>query len=202
MYEKTLRGHMPVINIVRLLAVTLYLVLINGCAVNRPHSEAYIQDDINWNMIKQPGYEYSSTDVDVLEGNDISIRIEAFNGIINEDIFTITVMFFTDNKTFQFNPSEVYVELSNQTIIKAKGLPCAHTLYDLNYLRGVLPIEVATPVDEQIKGYDKLSKCFVLFFDTQPPSVNEEFVMYLNGLTKSGQLTNIPKIHFRNANRS
>lgn len=152
-------------------------------------------------MIKQPGYEGPSTDVAILVGKDIKIRIEASNGIVEDDIFIIKVMFYSKHNNFQFDPSNAYVKLSNNKTINAKGLPCAYTIHDLDYLRGALPIEKPVPLDEGIGDINKIDKCFKLFFDTQPPSVEEEFVLILNGLTKSGKPVSIPEIFFRKATR-
>lgn len=191
-----------IINLKIIYIFVLCIILFYGCSGIQIYSEAFIKQTADWKMIKQPGYEGPSTDVDFLIGEDIKIRVEAFNGILKDDVFTINLMFDSKKNIYQFNPSRSFVKLSNNKTIDAKGLLCPYTFHDLDFFRKASPIEEAVPVDKKlIRDSETLYKCFILFFDTQPPSVEEEFVLILNGLTKSGQPVSIPEIFFRKATR-
>ena len=82
-------------------------------------------------MIKDCAYEGCSLKVDALKNQDIKIQIEAFNGILEPDVFTVTVMFHPQKKLkgFSFDPSRALIGLPDGTVIDAEGLSCQYTIY-------------------------------------------------------------------------
>ena len=173
-----------------------FSVLIQGCAKDHVVSRPTIENNPNWEMVENCGYEGCTPMVDFLSAKDIRIRIESFNHLLRPNLFVLRVMFVgTDydelkSDQYKFNTSDTSMTLMDGTILTPKVFTCSHTIWDKNYLQ-------STP---SMKGRIRLSdnNCFLLYFDSPPPTVNEEFTMAINGLTKSGQHVDIPDITFKN----
>ncbi len=179
-----------------LCALALSLVLLAGCRQPRAFSEAAISQDYDWEMVKESGYgPPSSIMVDVLKGKDIRIRIEAFNGILVNNVFIIKLILFPSGSQtgYSFDPSLASVRLANGRLVRAKGLRCAYTMHNLNYLRSATPVVGSIPIQKY--------ECFKLFFDTVPPSVEENFGLFINGLTRDGRPVSVPYVQFSKAMR-
>jgi hypothetical protein len=138
-------------------------------------------------MEKRCGYEGCGSLVDYLVGNDMSIRIEAYNDI---GIFLIRVYFLYPNKdALRFSPSSATVEVGDRQIIRAKGFQCAHTIMEEDNLRSAPPLIGSVDITD--------NACFLLFFDAPAPSVEEQFILRLQGVTRSGRKVDVPELFFR-----
>jgi hypothetical protein len=172
------------------------LLSLAGCAVPAPRSIAQIEPTPNWKVIQTCGYESCSGIVDILKGPKVDIRVEAFNGTVNPKIFTIHVTFMTAEAVrYYFEPSSSFVTLSNGKKLSAKAFPCRHTIYSLDTFRSVSPITGSVRLsDQSYRGirYD----CFILFFDAEPPSVQEEFFLKIAGLKQDEEMIQVPTISF------
>ena len=173
----------------RILKFLLLLGSLHGC-IRTDHviSRPTIRDYSGWKMIENCGYEHCDPLVDFLTTEDVSIRIESLNDA-PRTIFVIRVLFIPKNRNeVAFNPSVVSVKRADGRTLAAKGLPC-RTIFDISHLRSARPITGPVQID-------KLD-CFYLFFDSPPPSVEEEFTLKLAGVIRKGQALEVPDIIFR-----
>jgi hypothetical protein len=134
--------------------------------------------------------------VDVLKGPQFDVRVEADNGTIKPEIFTIKVMFMTpERSSYFFEPSLSFVTLPNGQRLNAKGFPCSYTIYSLDNFRSGTPISGSIRLREPPHRGIRYG-CFILFFDAHPPSIEEEFSLRLTGLKTDTDMVEIPTISF------
>lgn len=168
------------------------LGLIQGCT-RSIRSRALISDKSNWTIIEKCGYESCAKLVDFLVGTDLTIRVEPYNDLphtIRNDIFVIQVWFFPKNKNeIAFDPSSPTVRLSDHKVLKPKGLPCSRTVMDLSHLRSAKGFNGSIPI--------ATNACFYLFFDSRPPTVDEKFLLKLDGIKRRGEAVDVPDILFQ-----
>jgi hypothetical protein len=172
-----------------LFCLTLLLSVLEGCAlVGEDYvSIPTIHDSQSWKIEKRCGYEGCTPMVDYLTRNDMSIRIEAYN---HEGIFLIQVVFLSDDtRQLRFNPSSATVEIADHRIINAKGFQCAYTITEEDNLRSAPPLVGPVRIAD--------NACFFLFFDAPPPSVEEQFIFRLEGITRSERPVHLPEMVFR-----
>ena len=109
---------------------------------------------------------------------------------IKNRLFFIQIEFSSATlRAFEYDPSQIVVQLPDGRIVKAKALPCPGTLMDRSYLLLAPPII----------GLQRLDKidCFKLFFDTSPPRIDEVFIMTLGSLRREQMQVELPPIVFR-----
>jgi hypothetical protein len=178
--------------LVRSLWVTFLVGVFLGCSTaERERSKATILPDSDW-MIKED-YNYpEGYTADFLIGNNLSIKITPWNDQYNieRSIFVIQLIFNPERDgEFRFDPSLVVVRSANHDPKNPKGLPCSGTILDRHYLRSAPALNGRLSINKH--------SCFLLFVDSPPPTVKDEFTMKLGGLTKDGESLNIPEILFR-----
>lgn len=102
----------------------------------------------------------------------------------------IQVWFFPKNKNeIEFDPSSPIVRLADHEVLKPKGFPCSRTVMDLSYLRSAKGFKGSVPI--------ATNACFYLFFDSRPPTVEEKFLLKLDGIKKRGEVVDVPDILFQ-----
>jgi hypothetical protein len=92
-------------------------------------------------------------------------------------------------KEVRFDASRVSVELPNKRILFAKEFTCSGKLWNEKHRETVAPISHAILVE-------KLN-CFLLFFESYPPNVDEEYKMRMGGVFVNDKSLSIPEITFR-----
>jgi len=178
----------------------LFLLLIDtvaGCAIPpRPVSIPTIQQTAGWHMEQRCGYEGCYPLVDALIGKGIEVRVEAENGKIDKNIFTIKVEFMTPERVlYQYTPSLSSVILSDGRSIKSKDFPCSNTAYSSSVFKSDSNLKVPLPLRGWVhKGQRHV--CFLHYFDTLPPSTEEPFILKLGGLETAEGSINFPDLHF------
>lgn len=142
------------------------------------------------------GYEHCYPLVDFLVGKDVKVRIEAENGTVKKDIFTIKLQFITPEKSFyKYNPSISVVTLSNGVAAKSKDFNCSQIIYShVGFEDGVNlihPVQLNGFVHNGLR-YD----CFILYFNVQPPSIDENYFLDINGLVGITGPVKFPRLQF------
>jgi len=171
------------------LLLAIFLALLGGCAQSIAVSKPYLLGKDNWKIIEDCGSEGCYPLADYLIGNSTRIRIDSTNHF-DDQIFTITLSFSSkEDNTIYFNPSLTEIKLSNGKIIPAKPFPCKNSIRNLQFLRKRQPITKPIRIGNIF--------CFYLFFDVNPPSINDEFELMINGVTIDGLPANIPTIYFK-----
>jgi len=167
--------------------------LVSGCFWAREDhivSKPTVKQDSKWKMEEGCGYERCGGRlVDFLVGKDLTIRIEAQNDE-KDSTFAIRLSILPRDKVeIRFNPSLISVELADKRILPAKGFPCSGKIWNPSYRNSIPPINSTILVEEL--------NCFLLFFDSPPPKIDEEYKMTMGGVFVGGQLVSIPEITFR-----
>ena len=165
----------------------------SGCFLGREDHiliKPTVKEDSTWKMEEGCGYERCGGRlVDFLVGKDLTIRIEAHNDE-TDGTFAILVGFLaTDGEEIRFNPSLVSVELLDTRILFANGFTCSGKIWNTNYRRTIPPINSAVLV--------KPLNCFLLFFHSPPPKIEEEYKMKMGGVLLGGRPLSVPEITFR-----
>jgi hypothetical protein len=178
------------------LLVMVLSITLQRCASDHIISRPTIEKNPDWQMVESCGYEGCTPKVDFLSSNDIRIRIEAFNSGIRPPLFVIKVefvgidFFSFKSSQFTFDSSAVTVKLADGKILKPKVFTCSYTIWDLQRMRSKPSLMGQLPIVGD-------NSCFILFFDYPPPSVDEEFLLNLDGLKRGGQYIEVPAIFFR-----
>jgi hypothetical protein len=173
---------------ISLLAISLFfIVTFNNCREVYIKSKPTITNNYNWKIIEDVGYEGGELAYFVM-GPDIKIRIDN-TAHYHDNIFTITlIVTATREGIYKFNPSKVYIKYQNNKVLQAKAIDFSRRIRDLRYLRS------AEPLNEYISIGDY--SCFYLFFDITPPSINEKYVLLIEGLKNGNDTVSIPDIFY------
>jgi hypothetical protein len=164
------------------------LILFNqSCSTYRSYSKPSIKETEEWGMTKRCLYQGCGHKFETIKGKDIEIIIVANNGLRVDNIFTIKLLFYTEKNDYYFDPSVVKIYFNNKEV-SAKGLRCSDTIHDLGYLRSAPHITGKTLV--------RNNDCIVLFFDTFPPNVDQEFQLKINRISTLNKKIQIPTINF------
>jgi len=127
--------------------------------------------------------------------DDLTINVEANNGITKSDIFTIQLTVWSDEKEkYSFEPYLSFVTLMDGATINAKCFPCSYTPYDLSTFRSDHQV-----INKPVKISENF--CYYLFFDCQPPSIDDKYTLKVNGLTKDNIPIDIPELSFSKGER-
>ncbi|PKN38870.1 MAG: hypothetical protein CVU62_01325 [Deltaproteobacteria bacterium HGW-Deltaproteobacteria-2] len=182
-----------------IIGVVIFLCSLSGCFhFARPTSVAKIEPNPDWHIEEKCGYEGCAKIVDFLVGKDVTVRVEAQNDYVRDNIFTIKVAFETSEKsTYIYTPSANILTLPNGKTVSSKDFPCRYTIYSLATFESYNNLKERAPLkDPPYKG--KRGDCFILYFNVQPPppSVEENFTLDIGSLEKDGKLIKIPRIHF------
>jgi hypothetical protein len=171
----------------------IILTLTLGCAaIAKDHivSKPTIMPTADWNVEQGCGYEHCGPPpVDFLVGKDLSIRIETHNDKAKNRFALWLIFLPKKNFEVRFNPSFVIVELTDGKKLRADGYPCSGKIWDPTYRRSIPALTSSAVVP---KG-----GCFLLFFDSPPPAVDDEFRMRVGGVTLGGEPISIPEVTFR-----
>ncbi len=128
--------------------------------------------------------------VDFLASKDLKLRLEFDNDWQTKRYFVIRTLFASIKSQIEYNPSTITVKLRNDVVLKPKVFTCSYTLWDLNYLRSAQSLQGSVPVE--------MNSCYLLFFDHEQLSNDEEAEMNMNeAITSNGASIGIPLIHFR-----
>lgn len=177
-----------------LLPLLLIMLLGFSCSACSPIQEirtrAYIvEKDPNWRIAH--GNLHGQLETDLLTSDIMAIEVFVFRGD-NEKRFSILTEFNDVKSGIVFRPQKTTVKFSAGEIAKAKGVKCSSEKGDSSSQESQLRV----PTEEQIQITEK--SCYYLVFDHQPPSIEEEFVMYWNdSLTLNDAKVNVPPVHFR-----
>lgn len=167
-----------------------------ACTSRTQHfSRATINASPGWAVEEKCGRSDCYPSSDYLISNNATIRIDTLNYVpeyIKRDIFLLRIMFPEgDAESIEFNPSNSSVELSDQRLLRAKGISCS----------GVTSIDRLSLLSiPAVSDYQRVTRdryCFFLIFESSPPSVDKMFILTLNGVRQQGKLLNVPKIIFR-----
>lgn len=169
------------------------LLLIQGCSTGIIGSHLpSIEQNSSWRIIEVCGYE-PCRPVAALKGEGIIIKIESQAGTIEEKVFTVKLNFSSKvYGQYEFNPSLSIVKLSNNRVISAKGTKC-NLPHMIHHYKNALRNAEAIKSPQLLGDYN----CYTLFFETDPPSQVEEFVLEIKGLTRQGDKVNVPNIYFK-----
>ena len=179
-------------SIVNLFIIVFSLAISFGCRELHEASRPTTAENPEWKLIEDCGYENCYPLVDYLVGKDIKIRIDPFNEPV-VDYFRIPLIFIPNNKNvFTFNPSMTTVTFKNGNKVNAKGF--FRITGGLNYLRSAPSLQGSIPLDKNEVSVN-------LFFDVPQPSMDEEFILTIKGLSRSGEPVNVPDLHFRKGMR-
>lgn len=176
--------------------VVFTLLLQSSCASRTQRfSRATLNTTPGWSVEEKCGRSDCYPSSDYLISNNATIRIDTLNYVpeyIRRDVFLLRIMFPEgDAQSIEFNPSNSSVEFTDQRFLRAKGISCS-AVPSIN--RSSL-LSIPAVSDYQRITRDKY--CFFLFFESSPPSVDEIFILSLNGVRQRGKLLNVPKIIFR-----
>ena len=164
--------------------------LIMGCTAAQKEIRASIEQDPEWRMIQNCGYEGCTPTVDFLIGKEMTIRIECDNDWQTKQFFTVGVSFDSFVPELDFYPSRVTIKMGDGEVLMPKGFSCSYTISNLEFLRS--HPELQEPLN--VKKRD----CFLLFFDHPALSVDEEVVMYMDqAVTSKGTPIRLPPITFK-----
>ena len=140
---------------------------------------------------------------DRLVNEEFEIDIHADQHIVfQDDIFLIKVLIWTKSiYRITFNPSEVFVKLDSGKILYARGFTCAYTTHShTTYLSDDDLLDTPQEITWRPKIGNYLDEykysCFNLYFDSQPPSIDDGFELTINGITQNGNRVPIPKIMY------
>ena len=170
--------------------------LFTGC-VHRPEavSAASIARSTTWHMETACGHEQCYPLVDSLVSEDLQIKLEP-RFSYKKGICVINVTFITkENSKYTYNPSKSILTVPNGTATPSHDFTCSNTEYNIwafttaNYLKE--PINLHGDVRDHWRH-----DCFLLFFDTDPPGIEDYFTLKISGLLKDGVVVNIPAIGF------
>jgi len=164
-----------------------------GCAsapMSQKEMRAYIDRVPGWAMVEKCGYENCAPMVDFLTSNNMTVRIEFDNDQQTRQFFMIKTEFITVKRAYQFNPSNLSIQISTEPVIKPKVFTCYYTIWDIQYLRDRPSLEGVLPIQAQ--------DCYLLFIDHAAPSANDNLILNLtDAITVNGLHVDIPLIHFR-----
>jgi hypothetical protein len=177
----------------------LFLLGAAACSFGKRFSRATIQSGhIGWSVVEGCVDLNCYPHADFLIGREATIRVEALNYLlpgIRDSFFLVSVMFPDDKyANLAFDPSDAAITFSNGNTLTPKGIRCARTVIDRRYFSSVPPVS----------GFQRVTAdeyCYYLFFDVPPPSVEDTFVLRLNGVRRDGQRIQVPDIIFRPGNR-
>jgi len=174
-----------------------------GCYSPTVKSIPIITDNQGWQLEEICGSENCYPLVDVLRKDGFVIRVEARNGTIIPDVFTVSVAFsitlgFPEivNKGYTYEPSKSFVRFGDGHTIHAKGFPCPHTRYSLSYFRNFESVNNSVELPASHPKTGKPYSCFILFFDDKPPSVEETFELHIDGLSQANKEVEVPTLFF------
>jgi len=160
-----------------------------SCSPVQKEIRAYTDQNPDWKMVENCGYERCYPMVDFLTGQDIALEV-IFDENKKQQFFIIRTTFTSVNIQFQFNTSNVVVTTENRERLKPKGFTCSYTIANLRYLRSKPFLQGEIPV--------KPGDCYLLFFDHPAPPKDEELTMDMNeALTANGKPIGMPLIRFR-----
>lgn len=176
------------------LLIPLVLALCLQSACPQPHrivSRATIQSDDRWKLREDCGFEFcGSPKGDHLFGEELKVRVEALNASQIPQLVIRLQFLITDQTPIRFISRDVTVQLSSGRTVQGAGYECKATLLENPvYRRSVSPLQEVM-VEQK---YD----CIDLYFDVPPPSVEDVFMMRINGVWVRGKKVNVPEITFR-----
>ena len=180
------------------LILCLLAVFIISCALPgrvEVRSAAYIDEKNSAWEIKHPHDNATGSKLDFLKSKNMTIWLRFSN---QGKWFDIDTKFIEITDPIEFSSSRISLKLSNGEVVTGKAISCYNRDWDLESLR--LYSSVTEPVNiEIVKKYDvKAQPCYSLFYDRPAPSVDEEFIMYMNdAFTANGKNISLPPIHFR-----
>jgi len=153
-------------------------------------SRPTIRETSQWTMERGCGYERcGGPPVDFLVGQDLRIRIETFSDDKQNRFAILLDLIPLGRIAASFNPASVIVELANKTQLRASGYRCSGRIWDAEYRKKVTPLQAPVLVPK--------SNCFALFFEAQPPRIDDEYKMRINGVVVEGHPVKIPEVTFR-----
>lgn len=182
-----------------------------GCAVPQKEFRAHmIEENPNWKMLENCGYESCNPKVDFLAADEIKVRVE-FDKDSRDKTLSVLSGFFPANEGFAFDPTIVRFKINNREIITPRVFPCGFTEEEVNKLDSLFKSVRGDPnrhpdkekANEIFLGFLRsrptyqgavnLSKhpdfeCFLFFFEHPAPEGVEEMIMDMGeGLTQNGK---------------
>jgi hypothetical protein len=169
--------------------VAITLILLASCGPKQLRSIGSIPDNPTWHLESHCGYEGCGAIVDFLINNDLKIRVEPYNRQ-KSDIFLVQISFErVTGEAFEFQPDRVTITLGDKTF-SPKPFRCAYTIGSRDYL------EAHPGLSGRIRLTNE--RCFLLYYDMPTPSIEETFLIKIEGLFKNGTPVEIPEITFEN----
>lgn len=182
--------------ILRIFTVLPLCFLLTSC-YHRPEavSVASIAPSTEWRLEPNCGYEGCYPLVDFLVSEDLKVRVEPRNSK-KEGICTVAVTFITpETAKYTFAPSDSRLNFQNGRSETSHDFTCSYTIYSKdsfnseNYLKKTI----------DLKGYVHKGwryDCFILYFDTTPPDIEDLFSLDVRGLEKNGMPVVLPRVQF------
>lgn len=178
-----------------------------------------MEENPNWKMLENCGYESCGPMVDFLAADEIQVRVE-FDKDSRDKTLGVLSAFFPANEGFAFDPTIVRFKINNREILTPRVFPCGFTEEEGDKLDSLFKSVRADPDRHPDKekpneiflgflrsrstyqGAVNLFKypdfeCFWFFFEHPAPEGVEEMIMDMGeGLTQNGKPVKVPMIKF------
>ncbi len=169
------------------LALVCLVVLCACTAAKRTISVPTIAADSAWRL-EHCTDRLCPWSEDTLVADDVSVRMETNAGTI-AGMFHVTVDLASTSDAFDFDPSVVTASFRGGRTLHATGVSCSRQRFDSGGGRSAAPSTGRTQIRQTV--------CYHLLFDARPPTVAEEFIVRLDGITRNGRAVHVPDIVFR-----
>lgn len=171
-----------------ILTICLFSITSVNCAVSQNEFRAYIDQDPHWKIVEMCGFQGCYPMVDVLTGENISIRFD-FHKRQQGQLIYVTITFLEVDGIVTFNPTCITAVLNHTKPLQIKIFERSRLISDAQYLQLMTPL----------KGEIQIQKgdCYLLFVDYQSLT-NENITINIdNVFTLEGKKLKIPRIDFK-----
>lgn len=179
-----------------------FSIFISGCCSLQPDSVPIMEASSKWELQLSCDFSSGCREIDVLKNDQITLLIDLNKSTIKNDIFTMSIMFLTpETETFSYNPNMTHLKIYSEKI-SSFGFPCSNTIYGIETFKSGTQINDDVALNGYVHERQKVRyTCFILYFDSPPPKLNDQFSIQIGGLKKNGTTVDIPILKYSKGKR-